>query len=276
MPRGKRTYYRRKKRFAKKRRYGKKYPVSGTSKKGVVSLTIRRPSIIPDRLFVRLKYTRIGYNFNAGTVSNHIVFRGNSPYDPEQALGGHSCMGYDQWATLYSNYRVHKSMIAIRIAQIDNPCRMTITPSTLISLPASIVVASEMPYTKMSTWSTSLALKPVVKNSMYTKKVFGLKSIAYEDGFSSEVNNVPTDQWYWVVNISSANGVSNLSSFFDVLIIYNVEFFNRVELSQSGVETQPFGQVGPTGAIGEGTGGATGAPGNIYDDAPLFDPDYEP
>lgn len=264
MPRNKRSFRGRKRKTRRNKRFSKKKPVK--------SVIIRSPSIIPDRLFVKLKYFRESLLAMNSAANSQVFWRGNGAYDPEGGLGGHSPMGYDQWAQLYQNYRVHKSFIKIRLARTSESIHMSLTPSTISSIPLNTYTAKEMPYTKYTTVSTSLALRPLVSSSMMSKKIFGVKSISYEDGFSSTVGNVPTDQWFWVMNFSSYNGSTAITAYFDIEIVYWIEFFNRIELSQSGIigdgiminnQDTPFGQTGPTGP-GQEDGGVTGSTNPFY------------
>lgn len=234
------------------------------------SMVIRGPPVVPDRTFVKLKYFRENANLITGSASVTFSFRGNGAYDPETGLGGHSPLGYDQWAQLYQNYRVHKSSIFITPTSTTVPFNFSITPSTFTNRPNSTALAKELPYTRYRTVGNMAQGKGVgVRNTMYSKKIFGVKSISYEDGFRSDVGNVPQDQWFWVMNISSYNG-SAITLLANIEVIYWVEFFNRYELGQSGIigdhigvngQDTPFGQTGPTGpntSLGGDTGPTTG------------------
>lgn len=62
---------------------------------------------MPSRKLLRLRYSMEG-SINPATAgfSSAIVFKINSLYDPEAALGGHQPLGFDQWAAFYSKYVV--------------------------------------------------------------------------------------------------------------------------------------------------------------------------
>lgn len=239
------------KKFNKKRRFNRRKRF--IKKRGKLStMRIKTPTVLPDRLFVKLKYTQIGYKVMAGQAQTIVSFRGNSPYDPDAQIGGHSAFGYDQWKSFYTNYRVHKSNIFVRIAYANESMRMAITPSTKVYKPQNISEAYEAPYTKRKTIATTLLTDNYVFNSMYTKKIFGVKSII-DDDFIAETNNttdlkrnIPNNQWFWTMNFASYDGTTNITAYVDITVTYFVEFLNRVELTRSGILTNaPFGQTGP-------------------------------
>lgn len=266
-----RKNFRRKRNFKKKRTFKKKRVNIHKP------LVIRGPPVLPDRTFVMLKYFVEGKLLLSGASANTISFRGNGAYDPEFGIGGHSPMGYDQWAQLYQNYRVHKSAINFTISSTTVPVNISVTPSTTANIPPSTSIAREYPYNRYLTIAGTSQGCVSVKHAMMTKNVFGLKSIKYEDNCSSLVGGLPTDQWFWTTNISSYNGGVSTTSC-NIQLVYWMEFFNRVELTQSGLvgdhifvnnEDTPFGQTGPTGPnsiFGGDTGptlgyGATGGHG---------------
>lgn len=257
-----RKNFRRKRNFKKKRNFKRK--------KIQHSMVIRGPPIIPDRTFVMLKYFVESKKLHVNSSTANVAFRGNGAYDPEVQLGGHSPMGYDQWAQLYQNYRVHKSAINVTVISTSVPMNVSITPTTTANIPPSTLMAREYPYNRYLTIAGTSQGCVHVKHSMMTKNVFGLKSIKFEDNLQSTVGAIPVDQWFWNVNTSTIGTLADIYA--NVQIVYWVEFFNRVELTQSGMindgiminnQDVPFGQTGPTGP-GSEFGGATGAPNPNY------------
>lgn len=259
MPRRKKNFRRKGKKKGHKKRHGKRF-----------SLTVRRPSTLPDSMFVRLKYVQLAYKVMTAQNNTSLLFRGNSPYDPDFQMGGHSALGFDEWTRLFHNYRVHRSQIYIRLCNATQPMRMSICPTTVASDPPNIAACFEYPYSKSKTISSTFQDNVSIFNHMYTKEIFGIKSISYEDNLQSQYNTIPADQWYWKLFFSTYDDLTNDTVFVDVHILYSVEFFNRVELHQSGVITHPGGETGTqdmydwtpvqVGSTGSSIG-ATGNPG---------------
>lgn len=228
---------------------------------------IRSPNVISDRTIVHLKYYKESAKVMNASANANFSIRGNGAYDPEVTLGGHSPMGFDQWAQLYQNYRVHACKITLNLVSSTIPINISITPSTTAGIPASTWVSREMPYTKYLPVPALQGRQVNIRHFMNSAKVFGIRksTLLSEDGFSSVVGGVPSNQWFFVVNFNSYD-TSVVTAYCDVTIDYYMEFYNRVELTQSGIigdhimvnnQDTPFGQTGPTGPS-LGFGGTTG------------------
>lgn len=215
-----------------KRGYGRK-------RMKTVSLSIRGPTVVPDRMFTKLKY-----NVNQVVDANPLAptvrwtFVGNSLFDPEQAVGGNQPLGFDQWAAFYNDYRVHAAHISVNIMSASNASgsfvKAVLFPS-LSAVPGNITASTEQPYSKRGYIAYAPGMNKLTLNSkMQSKKLFGVKSIAYSDTFSSLFNSSPSDLWYWHVQFASVNGIDNIVGLYmDVKITYYAEFFGRVELGRS-------------------------------------------
>jgi len=76
---------------------------------------IRQPSACPDRLFVKLVFSeRLTWTQTTGNVSAN-VYKLNSLYDPDLTGTGLQPYFFDQWASLYYNYRVKASKIEFTV-----------------------------------------------------------------------------------------------------------------------------------------------------------------
>lgn len=213
------------------------------------TITVRTPSSIPDRVFVKLKYSHLGYPIMQNGPQFITTFRGNGAHDPDQGLGGHSPYSWNQWSLLFENYRVHKSTIFVRLARTTEPMKFAVTPSTDPSKPANMQIAFETPYTRRRTITSSIQPNAQVFNSMFTKKIYGVKSITQEDDFTANTvgttSQNPNKEWFWVINSVSYDGITNNTAHADISLVYYIEFFNRYEQSLSGV-----GEEAPDGATG--------------------------
>jgi len=73
---------------------------------GAVNLSKGSSSGIPNRLFVKFKYSDT-YTQTTTTGMNVRQMRGNGLYDPDYSGVGHQPRLFDQFASLYNDYRVH-------------------------------------------------------------------------------------------------------------------------------------------------------------------------
>lgn len=74
-----------------------------------------RPQPFPANKTVTLKYV-VGYYLapGVGNAIPYAVFRANSIYDPEYAVGGHRPLGTDQWNVWYQQYVVTGAKITVK------------------------------------------------------------------------------------------------------------------------------------------------------------------
>lgn len=246
-----------------KKRKGKK------SRTNLKSLTVRGVSVIPDRMFVKLRYVELGAITASGASNTVLSYRGNGAYDPNVLLGGHSPLGFDDWSLLYEGYKVHKSSISIKpvFNNTNNGFRMILHPSNVANTPVNPSLAVEQPYVRSITnTNTSTTYKNFVSSSMMTKKFMGVPKLL-DDDFGSQTNNLPKNQWFWVIHTSSFDGVSTLTVRCDIRMTFWIEFFQRKQLQTSGGEgNEPFGQTGVDTLFPDATPltGATGTIGGIY------------
>ena len=202
------------------------------------TLRLRSPDLIPDRMFVKLRYTDIIVRTVPSAVDNY-VFRGNSCFDPDFTGTGHQPFGFDQWAaanSFYNRYRVHASKMVIRfINEGLVGMAAAIYPSIVNTLPSTWSNASEVPRSRtiiigQNTGADARLLKTVF---MSTKKMFGMRSINQDDLFQAVYSSSPNRQWYWVLTTSSTDLSTFLTYSISFTMHFYVEFFDRQQIGQS-------------------------------------------
>lgn len=196
------------------------------------SLFNRGPSVVPDRYFTTLKYREIG-NFNA--VSTQVLFRGNSIFDPEEALGGGQPMGFDQLAPLYNKYKIHASSITISVVNrftSNIPYTLTIAPSDTTTI-AGRLALMEFPYAKWKLIPTLTSSPLTMSSKILTKALLGYSTIANEESVGALVSQNPAEQWFWHIDITSSDGLSAPNVDMVVSLNYQVEFYDRKDLPRS-------------------------------------------
>ncbi len=221
--------YKRKYRKRKKRKYKKR------KSRQPSTVVIRGVSLVPDRLFVKLKYSQM-LNFTQTGVLGFNVFRGNSLFDPDQTGAGTTQpMGFDQWKLLYERYKVHASSISLRVVNSTSTVtKLVLFPMTdAVSLVNDINEASEQPYSK-SRMITGQGGSPFVNiyNKMSTKKIRGVR-IPLDDDYSANIDANPARQWFWHILCQDPLFTGTLDLLVDVSIIYYAEFMKRAPVNAS-------------------------------------------
>lgn len=217
------------------RRYGRRRMRRGRNK-ATMSM-VRAPATVPDRLFVKLKYSSTTARAPASTV-DLWCFRGNSCYDPDYTGAGHQPYGYDQWCaatTFYDKYRVHSSKVVVKFINFGtDPMYSSIYPTLDPSAPAGIDEVEEVPYSHVKHIGVKGAGNSIafMRSHMFTKKMFGLKTIVPEDSYAADYQHDPANVWYWSLYTQSGS-ITNLTYTFAIKITYFVEFWNRNQIAQS-------------------------------------------
>jgi len=200
---------------------------------------VKGPSVIPDRYFVKMKYSDT--IFLGGGVLQYAsyVLRGNSIYDPDFTGTGHQVMGFDQLCpALYQYFTVFASSVSVRFMNqsSSNPAKVFLFPSNS-SVPGTDPLAvEEQAYSKRAYLSLNTAVGSTLINSyMSTKKMFGLSKLPdYALDFTGSSTQNPANVWFWnifVYGLSSAIPSSSIAVEFK--LTYWVEFYNRAQLSTS-------------------------------------------
>lgn len=217
-------------------------------------------SLIPSTRRVTLRYAIEDYgsvSIAAGDNFAVFNFRGNSVFDPEEAVGGHQPRGYDQLTALYSHYKVLSSAINITYS---NSANLTTRPIMgIIAQPASAATLAKRPYWGItppelaSTIGTPPELQEVPRAKVVqtqwpvTNGIFTLKSkaktstilntrITDKSDLAAASTTNPAAQWYWSIIFGlytgAPAGTTNLGGFTGYLE-YDVVFSDPVHASSS-------------------------------------------
>jgi len=227
MPRYKRRYQR-KRRYNKRKRYPRK--TRKTRNKQISTLRLREPSVMPDRFFVKLKYEQLGQLILNNSSTGSHEYRGNGCFDPDLALGGHQPLGFDQFSAFYNRYRVHASSVKMELQRTSDSFVWCLCP-TLTSSTPSVQTLIETPYARYRVVSSSIS-NHMLAHKMYTKKIYGQR-ITQDDVFSALTTADPSRKWYWSISAQSYNGSSQVTAYYNIRLMYYVEFFDRTQLSAS-------------------------------------------
>lgn len=192
-------------------------------------------NFLPSRVLTKLRYVYSGITVGSVLSESH-VFRGNSIYDPDYAVGGAQPLARDQLATLYNSYRVHKSTAKLTVTNNSAvPCQFVLLSSSIATAPASITTAKEQPYSKnaqLSNYQGGLASK-TLRASQKTKTILGIREI--DDDEEALMANNPDNEWYWhvMMDVHPYTGTNYLNVAWYLEIVYWVEAFDRIQLAAS-------------------------------------------
>jgi len=188
--------------------------------------------ILPDRYRTTLRYWKtIQLDTSASNVAS-ARWRPSAAFDVDPLIASTAMSGFAELAALYGTYRVLSSKIRVEMVNTSNG-----NPRTLIvSCPnidpgvapsASYILASkEQPYSKFKMSGLSGSPQTVILSKMSTEKIYGSKSVLFDDAFSSPTNGVPLNNWFWVVSIYSFNLDPN-TCWLNITIEVDVEFYDR-------------------------------------------------
>lgn len=195
---------------------GRNWPVAA------VARGLRAP--MPRLFRTKLIYSDFGEDSAAATsVADTVVYRANSVFDPEFAVGGRQPTGYDQLAAMFNVVTVIASKITFRVTQgFQNlPLIYGITSSAVSASINSGTENMEQPYTITS----SQAHEPkALTHSFSTIKDFGVRNALNDDALQHLVAGNPAREWFFRCFVFTPQSASAVGYNYQVLIEYDVIF----------------------------------------------------
>lgn len=177
-----------------------------------------------------------------GGVVGQYTFRGNSCFDPDYTSGGHQPQYYDQLATLYTRYRVYGSRITVSAIneQVGSALQVTIIPSSEITTFTSSTYPLEHPYAKpLKLLGVGGLMSAQASCAISTSKILGLRPREVLDqDYSALTSATPSSVWYWQI-VAQDLSAENIQTSMQVLITYDVEFYDRNLTSPSTAVRDP-------------------------------------
>lgn len=198
------------------------------------TLRLKSASVVPDRMITKLKY-HDDIIFTSGAVRTVNVFRGNSLFDPDQTNVGHQPLGFDQWSSFYSKYRVYASKIVCKFVSQEEtvPLFIIVVPLNDNTTP-STDAGFETAYAKTATMTGYQAKgEKTVTNYMATAKIKSIKSIEYSEQYSALISASPAQEWFWYVICGSVDRTATPDAMAEITITYYCELFDRINLAVS-------------------------------------------
>lgn len=215
---------RKQKKNKKTRNNGYKLPNNGYS-------TVQRPrfTFLDPHMYITLRYAQSVSNSTLTAAGNNNIFRLNSIFDPDAAVGGTQPYGYDQAAALYNRYRVLKTRYKVQFLAATGSYNCAVIPSNgaLNAAPSDLTTftgAIMNPWAKYKTYSLGAAA-PSFSGRLELNVLGGVAKNEYlaDDRFEAQIGANPAE--VISLNIASQNPTGAT-----ITIAFVVELWYEVDL----------------------------------------------
>lgn len=193
------------------------------------------PSVTPASQVVRLPYVTHFQLSNASIGEDYRIFRGASIYDPDLTGVGHQPLGHDQWANIYSRYRVISTKITVWAANglvLGNSAYLTLSVARTSGLTSTQDMAEQA--------GAKITMVPAGANqskmlTMYkrTRQVIGDKGSKYDEDYTAPFGSNPASDYYFYVAGKQTVGGANLEIGCCVKMEFYVEMYDKIDLTVS-------------------------------------------
>ncbi len=195
-----------------------------------------RPSTLiggfPDSSVVTLRYAQ-KLNLTSSSIPVDQVFRANGPYDPDYTGTGSQPNMWDNWTAVYNRYRVISSSIHVSGINTTSNAVLSVSAASVPSGGFSQDTLSRPRSQYRYLMSAAAEIRPMNLNYS-TAQVLGLSDVEAQGAeVSSIYNTVPTNPWYWVVELSSFDNSTSVTASIEVIINYRVQFYDRIDFGLS-------------------------------------------
>lgn len=221
-------------------------------KRGAVAFPLQKnfsasrafPLVAPDQMDVPLRFRYQGTLYGFGSIFSRR-FTPNAAYDVDPVLGSTETYGFDEYAALYSYYRVVSYKYRIQVSNLNNtqPCYFyvlnTNTDPTLVGSRFDLYSTNPYCFTRLLGPNPAPHATTTVSKGISCSQLLGAPVIETEDNFRAATNGVPADLLWLTVageapTVTGGDGVVNL--LIQVDITMNTRFYSRkVDLSISGI-----------------------------------------
>lgn len=212
-----------------KRRYKRK-------RNGRANMVISRSSPIPDRFFTKLHYTELITLSYTGTLKTY-QFKMNDIYDPNYTGTGHQPMGHDQFALLYSKYRVYGCRYNViwsnTNATYQGEGLVQLRPNSTLS--ATFEDAMEDSYRQYRVLPCEGSEVKTINGYASVAKLYGVKKseVAIGDNFAANIGASPNVGIYMNLYVQNQDVATALTVVARVNFTFFVEFYERKILGAS-------------------------------------------
>lgn len=189
------------------------------------------PTGCPREMRVKLRYhTTAVLAAPAAGLASFATYRANGPFDPEQAVGGGQPRYYDQWTAIYNQITTVSSKLSVTFANEEAASGenqfVGVAHSAVATPPGS---PERQDFMEMNHVTFKLCSGGNAKTATLTWKPeqYFIGKTIYDEDIASDVTALPVRDCYFFVWTASQSGVSVANKTFNVLIEYDVIFFDQ-------------------------------------------------
>jgi len=224
------------------KKYGKRKTKKRAIKKrakGPRTSIVRNPtSPFPDRFFTRLQYSQLtSVSYSASSSPGRVAISINSLFQP--ISGGHQPLGFDQYALLYSRYRVYgmKYHIICTNRETTYQAELALVARPNTEYHTVMDTACESPYAQrllLDAEGSGQAIK-TFKGFASVSKVCGISKtrLKAETDFQALTTASPAEAPTLTLYYQNQNTDQGGSVALRVTLVYYCEFFQRKILTAS-------------------------------------------
>lgn len=154
-------------------------------------------------------------------------------------------MYFDTYAALYTKYKVlHCSLhVTVINRNASDPLSFVVIPHSEVLTLTSYPLAAEAPYAvKTALVPIACRVSKTLMHQMSTSTILGLKGSQVQDeDYSALVGANPASIWYW--NIGAFSQAVNVTTTFQVDLVYDAVFYDRQVSGLSFVKDPELGHV---------------------------------
>lgn len=190
------------------------------------------------RAVVELNYMYL--RDSSASVADNAIIRLNSAFDFDYSGTGHQPMGFDQYAGLYSTYRVLQVKFQGHLLNTNtDPCvhtwNVSTDPTVITASAAGISNAAEQPNGGMAPVYGEGAASTSFSKSYRIAQVLGLTEAQYrsDDSYAAVTNTNPAIIAYLHNAISDGSGTAQGGVFFMLKCILTIEFTLPIVMASS-------------------------------------------
>lgn len=197
------------------------------------SMIVKGPSFISDEMYTRLQFSET-IALTSTVSATTRIYRGNSIFDPVNAVGGHSCLGHNQLDDLYRKYRVLGCKINVDFSASSGIANVFVLARNTATASATSTALIEKPYTSFGLLQSG---GPAIRLSRYqsTQQILGLSKheVSVDDSLSANMSANPTLEWFYIIGSQHPDGSTSQTVYGTVRLTYFVKLFDRITPIQS-------------------------------------------
>lgn len=203
----------------------------------ITSFRLRQPSLLPDTLYVKLKWAEIR-NVPSDMAVNKQIYDLNNPFKPVDAVTMPNTftqpLGWDEWGQFYDNYQCFGSQINVLIFNRGDNLAVghVLLPVNDAAAGGTFRELKTNPYARTK-YTSGTNGKPFARFKQYmsVKKLEGRQTKDLD--FTASIIGPPVVIKKWILLSEAINGTDLLNLFYDVTITFYLKFFGRPTLETS-------------------------------------------